>query len=95
MATPELIAGFSKRRRLFSCVLCGHVFIPGDTARWIYANFAGSPVNCGNFFVCQSCDAADEIILQCAKIGYEDAVKKAKQWNIYGPDWQSDFENRL
>lgn len=77
-------------RKRFNCKLCGHDFVTGDTARWIFANFSESKVRCGNFFVCDKCDAKDEIVLECAKLGYAEAVKMAKRWDIYGPEWQDD-----
>ena len=40
----------------FRCRLCGHRFRVGDKWRWVYANFSGSEVHFGNFFVCQQCD---------------------------------------
>lgn len=82
------LASFKRVKKRFNCKLCGRDFAVGDTARWIYANFAESPVRCGNFFVCGKCDAEDKIVLQCAKIGYDEAVKLAKRWDIYGPEWQ-------
>lgn len=44
----------------FGCLLCGHVFQEGDTARWIYANGPDSVYRGGNFFVCSACDDGDE-----------------------------------
>lgn len=86
--TEKDVASFSRYKKRFNCRLCGHNFDAGDTARLIYANGAESPVHCGNFFVCSKCDGDDKDVLQCAKLGFEQAVKLAKQWDIYGPEWQ-------
>jgi hypothetical protein len=83
----ERLTAFKRTRRRFCCALCGHDFQVGDTARWIYAN--GTPgITTGNFFVCQSCDTGDD---DCRKRGQESktqAIKLARQWDIYWPDWQ-------
>lgn len=89
VVSKERLEGFQNVKKRFNCKLCGHDFKEGDTARWVYANFAESPVRCGNFFVCGKCDAPSDVLLQCAKLGFEEAVKLAKRWNIYGPEWQS------
>ena len=88
--TNNDISGFTGGRRSFNCSLCGHVFVVGDVARWVYANFADSPVRCGNFFVCQNCDGDTADVLQCAKLSFEETVKTAKRWGVYGPDWLGD-----
>lgn len=88
--TQQSISGFTSFGRRFNCKLCGHVFALGDMARWVYANGGGSPVRCGNFFVCEKCDGPNDAVLKCAKTGFEQAVKLAKQWEIYGPEWQKD-----
>lgn len=78
----------------FTCKLCGHKFKDGDTVRWLYAN--GTPgLSCGNFFACSLCDQGDEKTLEAAKESYATAVRLAKQWGIYGPDWQQDCLNSL
>jgi hypothetical protein len=43
----------------FRCRMCGFKFKEGDIWRFVYANFAGSPSNYGNFLVCQKCDGSD------------------------------------
>ena len=90
--TPELHASFTRLKKRFNCKLCGHEFVVGDTGRWIYANFKDSPVRCGNFFVCGKCDAEDGIVLGCAAHSFDKAVALAKQWDIYGPEWQQDAQ---
>lgn len=90
--TEETHAAFKKIRKRFNCKLCGRVFAVGDTARWIYANFKDSPVRCGNFFVCGKCDAEDSTVLDRAKLSYDQAASLAKQWDIYGPEWQDDVK---
>jgi hypothetical protein len=50
----------------FHCRLCGHDFKAGDTARWIFANFTGSPSHYGNFLVCTACDKGNEETLRLA-----------------------------
>lgn len=87
VVTPDEHKQFSRGRR-FNCRLCGHDFKPGDTVRWVYANFPESPVKSGNFFVCSDCDGLD--VLQRAAESFGQAVKLAKQWDVYGPEWQKD-----
>jgi len=82
--------GFKHVKRRFGCSLCGDEFKNGDGARWIFANFKASPVRSGNFFVCQKCDGPQEDVLARATLSYKQAVRLAKQWGIYGPDWQRD-----
>lgn len=86
--TEKDVADFKRYNKRFNCKLCDRDFVVGDVARWIYANGSQSPVRCGNFFVCNRCDGTNEDVLQCAKLSFEQAVKLAKQWGIYGPDWQ-------
>lgn len=86
----EILAAFKRTKKRFNCKLCGHNFEVGDTARWIYANSKESPVRCGNFFVCGKCDGDDDAVLLRAKDSYELATQLAKQWDIYGPEWQDD-----
>lgn len=76
----------------FWCKLCGHAFIAGDTARWIYAN--STPKACvGNFMVCADCDEEDNAkLIETAKASLALATRLAKQWGIYGPDWERDYQ---
>ena len=86
--TGELVRTFQRVRKSkpFACSLCGHAFRPGDIGRWIYAN--GTPeALMGNFFVCGPCDGPDAEVIKRAIGSYANAVKLAKQWGIYGPDW--------
>jgi hypothetical protein len=87
--TPEEKKAFSRGRR-FNCRLCGHTFLIGETARWVYANGQDSPIPCGNFFVCKKCDGPD--VLTRAAESFNQAVKLAKQWDIYGPEWQDAYQ---
>lgn len=86
--TEELRKGFTRGKRRFQCSMCGHEFAVGDVAKWVYANYADSPVRCGNFFVCQTHDLPN--VMELAAESYNNAKKLAKQWGIYGPDWQND-----
>lgn len=71
----------------FHCKLCGVKFKAGMGVRWIYAN--GTPdMGTGNFFVCAGCDLGNEDTLKAGKESHDMAVRLAKQWDIYGPDWQ-------
>lgn len=47
-------------RSRFRCLLCGHRFEVGDTARWVYLNSTPG-VACGNAFVCSACDGLDVV----------------------------------
>lgn len=77
---------FKSLKKRFHCSLCGHDFKVGDTARWIYANGTkGSP---GNFFVCSQCDGETATVIQRGIESRREAVRLAKNWGIYGPDWQ-------
>ena len=78
---------FKRLNKHFGCSLCGHEFRVDDSARLIFDN--GTPnQGTGNFFVCHKCDEpSDESILAKAKESRAIAVKMAKQWGIYGPDW--------
>lgn len=69
-----------------SCKLCGRQFEVGDKARWIYCNSTPGQ-GTGNFFVCSKCDGSDAEVMARAKASLEEAIRVAKQWNIYGPDW--------
>jgi hypothetical protein len=77
----------------FWCRCCGSKFQAGDTVRWIYAN-GTKGAGTGNFFVCSACDGEDSEVIERAKESYHLAVKLAKQWDIYGPDWQKDIERQ-
>lgn len=70
-----------------SCKLCGVKLHIGDQARWIYANSSGAGT--GNFFVCKACDGEDAEVIERAKASLAEATRLAKQWSIYGPDWQN------
>lgn len=61
----------SERSR-FRCMLCGHRFEVGDSARWVYMNGTAG-AHCGNVFVCQPCDGDDvrDRIVAHAKEGRE------------------------
>lgn len=89
VVSAEQHAAFKRLKKLFNCKICGRVFKVGDTARWIYANSTPG-MQTGNFFVCGDCDGDDPTVLAKAKEQFELAVKLAKQWDIYGPDWQRD-----
>lgn len=43
----------------FRCRLCGHRFVPGDVARFVFANGRDSKSRYGNFFTCTQCDGPD------------------------------------
>lgn len=73
----------------FGCKLCGHKFKAGDTARFIFGN-GKAGIRCGNFFACSLCDQGDQKTLACANDSYAQAVRLAKQWGIYGPDWERE-----
>lgn len=73
----------------FWCKLCGHKFVTGDRVRWVYAN-GTKDQRTGNFFVCNLCDGNDSDVLSRANASFMEAVKLAKQWGIYGPDWERE-----
>lgn len=76
----------------FHCKICGQKFKVGDVVRWVFAN-GTKDQGTGNFFTCSPCDTPD--VLHKAKESLRLAVKLAKQWGIYGPDWQDiDHERR-
>lgn len=88
--SQETFDAFSRLKKKFGCKLCGHTFAVGDIGRWIYCN--GTPhQTTGNFFVCSKCDEPNEVLMPKAKASLQEAIRLAKQWDIYGPDWQSDF----
>lgn len=86
--TANDVATYKRLKKRYHCNLCGHKFTEGDLARWIYAN--GTPgAGTGNFFVCSSCDLGlNSQIIERAKESLALATKLAKQWDIYGPDWE-------
>ena len=90
--TEETVATYKRLRKRHQCSLCGHHFVSGDSARWIFAN--GTPsARTGNFFVCAACDSGtNDQIIERAKESLAQATKLAKQWDIYGPDWQDDWQ---
>lgn len=89
IVTDGDISTFKRIKKPYHCKLCGHKFAAGDTARWIYAN--GTPGACtGNFFVCKDCDGETSDVIKRGAESLAMAVKLAKQWDIYGPDWQRD-----
>lgn len=55
----ELQKWHKHKPNTFRCFLCGHAFVTGDTARWVYCNSGDSGINTGNCFVCQTCDSGD------------------------------------
>ena len=67
------------------CNLCGHKFEVGETARWVYANGEGGNGS-GNFFTCESCDGDD--VLEKGRESFTKAQTLAKNWGVFGPDWQ-------
>jgi rubredoxin len=85
--TKDTLAAFKRLHKAFNCSLCGHVFTESDVARWIYAN--GTPgARTGNFFVCSNCDGENSEVIERASASLKEAIRLAKQWGIYGPDWQ-------
>jgi len=89
VVTEESLKGFTRYGKRFGCSLCSHIFAEGDNVRWVYAN--STPDLCtGNFFVCVEHDTED--VLEKAKESFARAVDLAKQWDIYGPDWQKEAE---
>ncbi len=84
--TEELNSGFKRRKsQMLCCALCGHEFEVGETLRWVYGN-STEGFHGGNFFVCEKDDTED--LLLRAKESFDLAKKLAKQWGVYGPDWQ-------
>jgi hypothetical protein len=68
----------------FRCHVCGHKFSVGDTARFVWSRHRTA---CPNFFTCVDCDGDD--VADRAGDCYRTAVQLARQWGIYGPDWQT------
>lgn len=87
--TEQQRAGLTRHGKRFNCAICGHEFKAGDTARFVYANGTNG-LRSGNFFVCPQHDTPD--VLDRAKESFDQAVKLAKQWGIYGPDWAKDYQ---
>lgn len=78
-------SAFTRLKKKFNCSICGKEFEIGDTARWVYANGTNG-FHGGNFFVCEADNTPN--VLDRAKESFETARKLAKQWGIYGPEWQ-------
>ena len=92
--SKETFEAFKRIRKGFMCRLCGHELRVGDLARWIYCN--GTPGQAtGNFFVCGKCDGPNEQVMAKGKESLALTTKLAKQWGIYGPDWQRYAEGLL
>lgn len=87
--SKPFVVGKALVRHKKNCRLCGHVFAEGDGARWIYCNSTPGQ-GTGNFFVCSACDDTDENCMAKAKESRALAVRLAKQWGIYGPDWERE-----
>lgn len=81
-------------RRRFGCALCPHIFVEGDKARWIYCNSTPGQQT-GNFFVCEKCDGTDGDCMARGKASLTQATALAKQWDIYGPDWQREMQRGM
>jgi len=47
---------------LFRCKICGHVFIEGDTYRFIFGQHGRK--NVGNILVCEKCDSGNESVTE-------------------------------
>lgn len=47
---------------LFRCKICGHVFVKGDTYRFIFGSHKRK--NVGNVLVCGKCDSGDESVYE-------------------------------
>ena len=83
------VQAFNKHGRTWQCSLCGHVFVAGDVARWIYAN-GTKGLTCGNFFVCARCDGPDSEVLERAGANFDAALSGAKRWRLVAsvpPGW--------
>ena len=70
--------GGSPNGELFRCAFCGHKFEDGDTARFQFSDWG--KVQCGNFFVCESCDAPSDELIQRMITRFEEA--KGKMWFV-------------
>lgn len=83
LVTEKELQAWAKIKN-WHCSLCGEDFKLGHTARWVF----GGPQKFRNFFVCSNCDC--ENVIDKAIESYNLAVKMAKQWEIYGPDWEKE-----
>jgi hypothetical protein len=52
VVTKQNLKNFTQGGDEFRCAVCGHRFLPGDTARWQYMGGTGYP----NIEVCYNCD---------------------------------------
>lgn len=66
----------------FRCYLCGHKFVVGDIARWVYSN--GVPGASGNPIVCAACDGPSEDVIARWKFMHEEAATRF--WWFTKPD---------
>lgn len=80
----KFFEGITERNQKFCCNICGEDFKVGDTVRWIYAGSIGMV----NFWTCTKCDGED--ILERGKASIQEAIKQARKWDIYGPDWEKE-----
>jgi len=94
IVSGEQVEQHRRRKKMWYCQLCDHVFTAGDVARWIYCNSTPGQTT-GNFFVCSRCDCGDEITMAKAKENLDLAIKLAKRWGIFGPDWERDIVRHL
>lgn len=83
--SKEFIEARIRYKKNCCCALCGCEFKEGDPHKWIYAN-STPHAGCGNFMICEKCDGPDA--LQRGIESCKQATKMAKQWGLYGPDWQ-------
>lgn len=67
----------------FRCMLCGHRFVAGDLARWVYA---WKP---HNFFVCVKCDGPD--VRERMAVIYDES--KTRYWWLH--ESIRDLENEM
>jgi len=84
VVSQEWVEAWARYKKSGACPLCGKKFVAGDYFRFVYANDGNH--KCANFFVCKDCDGDD--VLSRADEMHALAVKLARQWGIYGPDWQ-------
>ncbi len=68
--------GCGKDGKFFRCGFCGHRFVAGDTARWVYTN--DIPEACGNPLVCAGCDAPREELVERWKAMWEET--RGRMW---------------
>ena len=75
---PFTVQENSSFRKPFHCGLCGHDFIVGDVARWVYANSTAMH-RTGNFFVCDACDTGiDDELIKYSTYLYDEFLKDSK-----------------